>query len=209
MKTDSADRQKPAKTDRRVIRTRAAIHEAFITLVSEMRYDKITITALAQRANIDRKTFYTHYASIDELLEDIIRQRLHNSIGALDLTDFYGNPDAFAKALLSAFEAALPLSVDERRSALGNVPVDKILTYWTEAAKESIVSQAGPLPADAQRRIDVLLDFYLGGIFNAYVRWLKCKSELPLETALGLLSEGIANGLSGLMGVQSDLPRRV
>lgn len=55
--------------DRRIVRTRRAIHIAFIDLLTEHEYTKITITALAKRADIDRKTFYTHYSSIDSFLK--------------------------------------------------------------------------------------------------------------------------------------------
>lgn len=61
------------KADRRVIRTRSAIRKAFTDLLAETAYNKITITALAKRADVDRKTFYTHYSSVDNLLEDVIR----------------------------------------------------------------------------------------------------------------------------------------
>lgn len=57
------------KADRRVIRTRSAIRKAFTDLLAETAYNKITITALAKRADVDRKTFYTHYSSVDNLLE--------------------------------------------------------------------------------------------------------------------------------------------
>lgn len=207
MNADAVDRQKPAKTDRRVIRTRAAIHEALISLITEMPYDKITITALAQRANIDRKTFYTHYASIDELLEDVIKQRLHTNIGNINLTEFYDDPARFTRDLLFAFEAALPLTVDERRSALEHMPINRILKYWTAATKENLISQVGPLPPDAQRRIDVVLDFFLGGLFNVYTRWLKEPDQLSLDTVLELLSEGVTKGIAGIMGVYSHPSR--
>lgn len=44
------------KTDRRVIRTRNAIRKAFTDLLAETAYNKITITALAKRADVDRKS---------------------------------------------------------------------------------------------------------------------------------------------------------
>ena len=53
------------KADRRVIRTRSAIRKAFTDLLAETAYNKITITALAKRADVDRKTFYTHYSSVE------------------------------------------------------------------------------------------------------------------------------------------------
>ena len=38
--------------DRRIVRTRRAIHIAFIDLLTEYEYTKITITALAKRAEM-------------------------------------------------------------------------------------------------------------------------------------------------------------
>ena len=57
------------KIDRRVLKTRAAIKAALDKLVKEQGMDKLTVSALAREANIDRKTFYLHYDSIDALID--------------------------------------------------------------------------------------------------------------------------------------------
>lgn len=57
--------------DLRIKRTLKAIREAFTEMLLEMPYDKITVTELSERANINKKTFYRHYAVLDELLEEI------------------------------------------------------------------------------------------------------------------------------------------
>jgi len=54
--------------DRRISKTNDAILDAFITLAQTRPLSKITITALANQANISRKTFYDRYSSIDELI---------------------------------------------------------------------------------------------------------------------------------------------
>ena len=46
------------KIDRRVLKTRQAIEEALASLILKTDYDKITVSALAKEANINRKTFY-------------------------------------------------------------------------------------------------------------------------------------------------------
>lgn len=58
-------------TDRRILKTRNAIHESFAELIQEMPYSKITVTKLAQNANIDRRTFYLHYENIDDVAKDM------------------------------------------------------------------------------------------------------------------------------------------
>lgn len=56
-----------AKTDRRVQRTRELLQKALIQLISQRRYDEITIQDIADHANVGRTTFYLHYLSKDEL----------------------------------------------------------------------------------------------------------------------------------------------
>jgi len=55
------------KTDRRVQRTRTLLQKALIELISEHRYDAVTIQDIVGRANVGRTTFYLHYSSKDDL----------------------------------------------------------------------------------------------------------------------------------------------
>lgn len=59
------------KRDRRVERTRDAIISTFKEMIIEKEFKEITIKELSERANINRKTFYLHYESIEELLYDL------------------------------------------------------------------------------------------------------------------------------------------
>ena len=49
------------KEDRRVRKTRSAIKSSFIELLNEKELEKITIQDIADRADINRGTFYLHY----------------------------------------------------------------------------------------------------------------------------------------------------
>ena len=49
-------------TDLRIIKTKKAIWNAFLKLISTKDYINITVTLLANEANISRKTFYTSYS---------------------------------------------------------------------------------------------------------------------------------------------------
>lgn len=57
--------------DRRVERTRNSIISAFKEMIIEKEFKDITIKELAERANINRKTFYLHYESMEEILFDL------------------------------------------------------------------------------------------------------------------------------------------
>ncbi|WP_322354708.1 TetR/AcrR family transcriptional regulator [Paratractidigestivibacter sp.] len=56
-----------APFDRRVRRTRAAIKESFLSLSREKGADQITVKEVMSLANVNRATFYAHFANLDEL----------------------------------------------------------------------------------------------------------------------------------------------
>ena len=57
--------------DRRVMRSKKAIVTAFLELLSEKDYNDITVTDIALRADVNRKTFYNYYAGIHEVADEI------------------------------------------------------------------------------------------------------------------------------------------
>ena len=56
------------KVDRRILRTRKLLWEALISLIEEKDYSEITIQDIADRANVNRVTFYLHYRDKQDLL---------------------------------------------------------------------------------------------------------------------------------------------
>lgn len=59
------------KEDLRVQKTIDAIYKAFEELLLEKEFEKITVTELAARARINKKTFYSYYTDLDALLVEI------------------------------------------------------------------------------------------------------------------------------------------
>ena len=57
--------------DLRVIKTRQNIKNAVLELMSEKTISSITITDVSKKAMINRKTFYRHYNSVDEVIMEI------------------------------------------------------------------------------------------------------------------------------------------
>ncbi|MEH7401547.1 TetR/AcrR family transcriptional regulator C-terminal domain-containing protein [Gottfriedia acidiceleris] len=59
------------KVDPRIIRTRQLIKDAFIDLLQEMDLNKITVNRIAERATVNRVTFYLHYRDIQDMMENM------------------------------------------------------------------------------------------------------------------------------------------
>lgn len=62
------------KIDPRVKRTRKLLLDAFLSLLTEKRYEEITIQDIATRATVNRATFYAHFVDKCALVDDFIRE---------------------------------------------------------------------------------------------------------------------------------------
>ncbi|MFJ7736197.1 TetR/AcrR family transcriptional regulator [Lysinibacillus sp. NPDC097287] len=62
--------------DLRIQRTRKLIRNAFIELLEEKEFHKITVHAITQRAGINRVTFYLHYKDSNDLVDSLLNEFL-------------------------------------------------------------------------------------------------------------------------------------
>lgn len=62
--------------DLRVVKTRASINKAFITLFSKKDFDTISIKEITEYAQVGRKTFYLHYIDKYDLLDQVVSEKL-------------------------------------------------------------------------------------------------------------------------------------
>ena len=58
-------------SDLRVQKTVKAVKQALVTLIMQKPYRQIRVDELDKEAMINRQTFYSHFASIDNVLEAI------------------------------------------------------------------------------------------------------------------------------------------
>ncbi|MEJ5868522.1 TetR/AcrR family transcriptional regulator [Pseudokineococcus sp. 5B2Z-1] len=58
--------------DPRVARTRQGLQEALLALARERPLDEITVADVAERAGVNRSTYYQHYGDKDTLLADAL-----------------------------------------------------------------------------------------------------------------------------------------
>ena len=78
-------------TDLRVKRTLKCIRDAFYELIMTKNFNQISITELTEKADINRKTFYLHYTSLDDLVDEIeaemVQELLEKIEGTADSLD--------------------------------------------------------------------------------------------------------------------------
>ncbi len=71
--------KKLEKLDPRVVRTRQMLRDALVSLIAEKGFDALTVQDIADRATLNRATFYLHYKD----KQDLLTQSLHDAIDEL------------------------------------------------------------------------------------------------------------------------------
>ncbi|OLS40752.1 TetR/AcrR family transcriptional regulator [Bacillus sp. MRMR6] len=72
--------------DRRIIRSKKAMKAALLSLMTEKEFRDITVTDIVRMADINRGTFYKHYQTTEDILEEITDEVI------LDLIDSFREP---------------------------------------------------------------------------------------------------------------------
>lgn len=178
--------------DRRIVRTRQAIREAFISLIEEKGFDALSVKDIAAKANINRGTFYLHYQDKFDLLEqteaelissirEIVRQ-----MPPLD-TDDLKSIEMPLPVIVSIFEY-LKDNASTMRAILG-LKGDVAFQSQVKKAIENNLFRIGMFAHVNQKDLVIPLDYLISYITSADLgvveAWLKrgCL-ETPQEMAM-------------------------
>ncbi|MEA2008243.1 MAG: TetR/AcrR family transcriptional regulator, partial [Chloroflexota bacterium] len=94
--------------DRRIRRTQSLLGQALIALVLEKGYKNITIRDVTDYADIGYRTYFRHYAGLEELFIDVAQEKLDELYDVLILSradEGIANPIAtFQKSGVTLFK---------------------------------------------------------------------------------------------------------
>ncbi len=185
------------KTDRRVIKTRAAIKAALEKLVKERGMDKLTVSALAREANIDRKTFYLHYDSIDDLIDCAASDMVEDIISTIDPDLLSANPQEQVRLTLAHVNKKISDDVELYAYMANNLSMDFVLGHIERA----LVHYARTIGVE-RLPCELLADgdpgyyrprFYLAGAVSVYSEWLCSDRTTPIEDVAEVVADALIN----------------
>lgn len=186
------------KIDRRIAKTKKAIYRAFAQLLSEKNINDITIKDIADRADINRKTFYNYYDGIYELTSEIenkIIDSFEKVIREHNVNELLHNPnkmfDELVKIINSDFDFYQHLISVESNSNL----VSKLFISLKSRAKE-VISEYSVLD---EATLDIVLDFVISGMFTVFQRWFNSSKEHSLDDMAKIVATLSYNGINGLL----------
>ena len=166
------------KQDRRVARTKKAIRNSFLELLTEKDFEKITVKEVADRADVDRKTVYNYYTGVNEVLEELENELAEDFEKAIGEFEFNNIEDAMA-----AFTALNQLLRENMELYTLIMKLDgksrlmaKIVVYL----KEKVRSVIGRTNTEASK-IDIAVEYVTAGMFMAYRYWFNSDRKQSLE----------------------------
>ncbi|MCA1899704.1 MAG: TetR/AcrR family transcriptional regulator [Chloroflexi bacterium] len=94
----------PEKLDPRVKRTRSLIRQAFSELLAEKGFGALSVQDIAERAEINRATFYAHYPDKFALLKETLRQAFRAELEKRTLSACHYSEDNLRALIVTVCE---------------------------------------------------------------------------------------------------------
>ncbi len=169
--------------------TKDLIQKEFMTLLDKKTLDNITVTELAKKCNIERKTFYYHYENLEQLIKEIFESELE-----IVIEEFNENlswEDSFilaAKFILNNDNAI--------RHIYNSAYKSDVEKYVFNMAGEVMSKYVNHLSLDTRAKdidISLISYFYQCALSSALIQWIatNMKADPVLITnRLGKLMDG-------------------
>ena len=182
------------KEDLRVRRTKDSIRKAFEEMICEMDYDKITIKELTQRANINRKTFYLHYNTIDDLLRELQNEMAQSFVRRTEGMERPRDMDRITREFFLYSEELGKLG--ERLVCSGSYH------YISRKITNEIMSATWRRDAEIHHLNpyiqNIVMSYVSNCSLNIYRQWVADDRKIPLEEIIQIATKLVCNGLNGL-----------
>lgn len=199
-KGETTAKEMRRSTDRRVVRTRKAIREAFFKLMEDQDYHKITIASIAREADIDRKTFYLHYSSVSDLVDEVIRDEAQNIIASCrEALRSGGGEGLDVSRLFESISLAIAPDVSRGKRVLQHVSLQDVLDRLEASLVEELMEDNVLGLRRDDPYVPYIVSFFCAGLVAVYRRWLITDSEIALESLAGATSVCMFDGLNGML----------
>ena len=167
--------------------------EAFDRLVAEQGIDKLTVSAIAREADIDRKTFYLHYKSVSDLVNKRTEIGFEHVIGVLREQGEGKSPMERVHIVLTEANRILTHNLDVYQNVASSFSIDQGVDRFFDIAIATCKHMG--IDPDELSKVDfrMRMQFYIAGALSLYAEWLKSDHSLPIER----VSETIEDAMEG------------
>lgn len=169
------------KEYRSAIRSRKLIRQAFLELLKEKSFEKITVTDIVKQADINRSTFYAHYPDvmglIDEMQEEILTFT-EEYLRKVNFSDLLENPVPYLQLIVRMTgenEEIFRLLSNSNIASKQMENMKKMLAERIISTVEVSIHYKDSFPFEFAVR------FFLGGFIDIYMQWLKGELDCSID----------------------------
>lgn len=154
--------------DKRIVRSRVLINQALLDILKVKNFPDITVSEIAKRANIDRKTFYAHYNSTNDVMK-VLEDKL-----SIEMTKIFVQPGTFSisvfidgmtELMFAQFDVYLHIANSKNYSV--------ILTDIKRILTNVLIKQFERNPKYTQEEFNIAMKFIASGVIDHFQTWLQ------------------------------------
>ena len=169
------------KEYRNAIRSRRMIREAFVGLLHEKPFEKITATDIINRSGLNRSTFYAHYPDVKGIIDEItgeIFTMFQQMLSEMDFSQILNDPEPNLKRVVSFLE--------ENQDLYRLLGQSDVSLFYLEQMKKVLIRQVLDTPnlptmGLSKTSVDIRIRMLLSGVIDAYREWLSGGIDCTLE----------------------------
>lgn len=185
-----------AKPDRRILKTKRAIYEALVELMQKKKLNSITVTELSAAANINRKTFYTYYSTVNDVLDEGINELISSLKDLMyAMSEDYNmlSPQtlfAFLNTIMSDADIARDLFASDN----GNILFNRLQKALQETLLKELIDNDIKMNVPPEQ-YPLISSFVAGGMISAYYEWITNPNQTSLDDMACTLTTLIISGV--------------
>ena len=184
--------------DKRVMKTRRAIHSAMTRLLADKPIEEITVTELSEATQINRKTFYNHYSSVymvAEEMEDEIVERFEETLRGMDFDALLKDPvttfNTLARLITSDLDFYENILTNRNQISF----LQKIITSLKQRIKNLYFKPNSP----HSELNDYMLEYIVSGLVSVYQKWFTNGRKTDIEVLSKYMSMLAVYGVKEVM----------
>ena len=183
------------KTDLRVVKTRANIRNVLVEIMSEKPISRISVSEICESARINRKTFYRHYRTVSDVLEE-----LENEF----LKEFSEHLQSGSLLNIGAVVRGVSNTVKLHRDFFA-----RLMRYNPEiftsgrmklALRRAISAALRNIGAgNSETELNAISEFIVSGVLSVYASWFGDGCREDIDALAGISVKTAVRGLSAFV----------
>ena len=178
-------------------RSRLLIRQAYTELLKEKDLNKITVSDIVKRADINRGTFYAHYPDVRGVTEEIENEFIEemlNILAEFQYENFFKNPTPLLLRISRFLEKDEEFYKVLIRSNNSEIFLEKLKKIFSD---HMLSNTDIPEDLKSTKTVKLRISYFAGGIVNVYKQWFMGELDCNIND--------IALEISKLLSLETDL----